>query len=267
MNRLLGGLVAALAILLLAVAPVAAGGWASVTPDEGAATAEPIAGEPVELGFTVLQHAETAASWVTATVVLSNALTGAQLTEPARATDQSGHFLATVRVPEAGVWTWRVELAELETDDEAFSLPVRTADGRLPSVDVGTAVGLVEQAKRDVRAELRAEYASRLDALQQQADVARTTTSSLGKRVATEAAARETLQARVDSLAGSTTSGGLPIIGVVTIAVLAAAVTAFGMLLLARPSRVTPIAPVPGVAAERGEPSAEPVPAGFATTR
>jgi hypothetical protein len=264
MNRLLGGLVAVLAILLLAVAPVAAGGWASITPDEGSATAEPVAGEPVDLGFTVLQHDQVAAPWVTASVVLSNALTGAELTEPARATDESGHFLATVNVPEAGVWTWRVQLAELETDDEAFSLPVRTADGRLPTVDVATVVGLVERARRDIRAEVQANYAARLDALQQRADVARTTASSMAKRVADEVAARESLQARVDSLAGATGSGGLPVIGVVTIAVLAAAGTAFAMLLLARPTRVTPI---PAVAAEQGEPAGEPAPAGFATTR
>jgi hypothetical protein len=264
MNRLLGGLVAAVAILLLAVVPVAAGGWSSITPDEGSATAEPVVGEPVDLGFTVLQHAQTPAPWVSASVVLSNALTGAQLTEPARATDESGHFVATVNVPEAGVWTWRVQLAELETDDEAFSLPVRTADGRLPAVGVATAVGLVEQAKREIREELRTEYAGRLDALQQRADAARTTASSMAKRVAEEVAARESLQARVDGLPGGTESGGLPLIGVVTIAVLAAAVTAFAMLLLARPSRV---ASIPPVAPERGEAAGEPPAAGFATTR
>ena len=244
MKRLLAGLAAAFAIFVLAVAPVAAGSWASITPDEGAATAEPIAGEPVDLGFTVLQHGQTPAPWVTASVVLVNAATGERITSEATPTGQDGHFVATATPSAPGLWTWSVELVELDTDPAAVPLAVRQTDGTMPPIDPATVVALVEQAKADVRAELRGEYANRLESLQRAVDVAQTQATAAMKRVVAESETLAAVQGRVDSLStGAGTSAGsgadvlapTSLLAVACVAVLAAAITAFLMLRLGRP--------------------------------
>ena len=258
MQRLPGGVLAALVLLILAVAPVTAGGWASITPDDASAAAEPVAGEPVELGFTVLQHGETPAAWVSATVILVNAATGERITSQATSTGQDGHFVATVTPTDAGLWTWSVELAELATDPAAVPLGVRTAGGVLPPIDGATAVRLVEQAKADVRAELRGEYANRLESLQRAVDMADTQATAIGRRLAAETEARAALQERVDGLGGVAPAapGAMLLLAVACVAVLASAVTSFAMLRLARPGPITAPAPAgdppqPGLAPSR----------------
>ena len=66
-------------MLLLLSAPVLAGGWAEVRPDAAATTQPPREGQPIEIGFTVLQHGETPAGWVTPTVHLMDITSGTTL--------------------------------------------------------------------------------------------------------------------------------------------------------------------------------------------
>lgn len=247
MNRLLGALLAALAILLLAVTPVAAGGWATVTPDE--ASGEPVAGEPIDVGFTVLQHGQTPASWTTATVVATNAVTGASVRVTASSTGDDGHFTATLTVPEPGIWTWRVELGELENWSAPTALTVRAADGTLPAIDAATVVAIVEQSRAETRDELRAEYEGRLDDIEQQLTARRSEALALEARLDTAMRERDSLLQRIDGLEAGGASGAVSpasVLAVVLIAVLAAAVTAFAMLALGASSgarRVREISP------------------------
>ena len=62
-----------------------AGGWAEVRADATTTTQPPIEGQPIEIGFTVLQHGETPAGWVTPTVHFYHLGTGATIDAPATA--------------------------------------------------------------------------------------------------------------------------------------------------------------------------------------
>lgn len=108
-RRLLASIVGTIA--MLSIAPVAiGGGWATIVPD-GSVT--PIAGEPIEIGFTVMQHGQTPTSRVTPSIVVSDPTSSAGLVFPARQSGPTGHFVATITVAEAGNRTWTVTLPEL----------------------------------------------------------------------------------------------------------------------------------------------------------
>lgn len=134
MTRRLAATLAALAVPLLFVAPVLAGGWAEVRPDAAATTeTPPREGQPVEIGFTVLQHGETPAGWVTPTVHLLDVASGATLDVPASGQGPDGHFIATFTPPAAGFWSWTVSFPELAYDTIPVTLAIHAADGTAPA--------------------------------------------------------------------------------------------------------------------------------------
>lgn len=175
---------AALALLLTMAAPVLAGGWAEIVADP--ATEPPVAGEPVELGFTVLQHGKTPAPWETPTVHLRNAATGATLDVVATNDRSDGHFVATVTLPEAGYWTWQVTLKDLVTEQPFQALYVE--------------VGRLDEALSRERAR----------------------TDRLAGDVTALTADRDALAAAV---AATDEPSGVPLMALVTLALLAGAVT------------------------------------------
>ena len=135
MTRRLAATLAALALPLLFVAPVLAGGWAEVRPDAAATTEPPPReGQPLEIGFTILQHGETPAGWVTPTVHLVDVASGATLDVPAAGRGPDGHFIATFTPPAAGFWSWTVSFPELAYDTIPVMLAVHAADGTAPVV-------------------------------------------------------------------------------------------------------------------------------------
>jgi hypothetical protein len=103
-----------LSLIVATAPPAAAGGWATVEPDDAAAV-RPL-GIATELGFRVLQHGVTPASWVTATLVAVDATSGARLEMPMQAVGADGRFVVDVTFPEPGEWRWAVTLAELGSD-------------------------------------------------------------------------------------------------------------------------------------------------------
>jgi hypothetical protein len=181
------------------------------------------AGETDEFGFTVLQHGQTPAGWVKATVVFENGATGEALRVEAQPSGADGHFLATVRFPEAGYWSWRVELDQLDVQSQPRLLTVLTASGALPSLDPSSALALIEGAKADLRAEFSTAYASRIDRLEADLSAARAQVVGLERP-------RDALEAR---LAGGAT-GGLPVAAILAIAVLGGGVAGFVMAGLGR---------------------------------
>jgi hypothetical protein len=189
MNGRLRAFVAAgvLGLLVPALASGAAlaGGWATITPDEGSATVEPREGEPVVLGFTVLQHGETPAPWEHPTVIAVNATTGERLDVAATSTGPDGHFEATIAFPEAGVWSWRVELRDLIVDMPVTSVvPVLTADGRAPALDIATVGRIADQAATRVRDELGSVYGETMSTLERQAQISEANIAALQRLVA-----------------------------------------------------------------------------------
>ena len=92
---------AALASLAFAASALA-GGWATVTISDP--PAEPTAGSTTALDLTVLQHGVTPVSWLTITVVATNAETGATVAGQATATGATGHYTVSLTFPTEGSW-------------------------------------------------------------------------------------------------------------------------------------------------------------------
>ncbi len=154
MLRRIAALPAAVALLLLLVVPAMAGGWAEVRADATTTTEPPIEGQPIEIGFTVLQHGETPAGWVTPTVHFYHLGTGATIDAPATGSGPDGHFVATVRPDTAGYWGWTVTFPELLSDPTAVTIAVHHRDGTAPAFDPGAAVTAVAVARAGVRQEV-----------------------------------------------------------------------------------------------------------------
>jgi len=117
----------ALTLLLSLAVPVSAGGWAEIVADAQTKTEPPIEGQPIDIGFKVLQHGVTPAGWETATVHFTNASTGTTIDVVATNDRPDGHFVATATLPEAGSWTWRVTLKDLASEHGPVDLTVQAA--------------------------------------------------------------------------------------------------------------------------------------------
>jgi mono/diheme cytochrome c family protein len=121
-------------VLLLALvfaAPVFAGGWAVISLDE--LPTGVVAGEPVTVGFTVLQHGITPMSGLEPTVT-ATLLKDEQFTAFAKPDGKPGHYTATLVFPKEGEWRWSIQ---------AFSM-----DQLMPMLTVAPAVtGVVAQSE------------------------------------------------------------------------------------------------------------------------
>lgn len=98
------------AILLLAGAlflatPALAGGWAVITLDE--LPGEIVAGQPLEIGFTVRQHGVTPMGGLTP--IVSARYAGFTVTEQAEAQGETGHYVATLTFHQEGEWRWSIQ--------------------------------------------------------------------------------------------------------------------------------------------------------------
>ena len=243
MIRRLAATLAAIALLLALAAPALAGGWADIVAD--AQTVEPpVEGKPLVVGFRVLQHGETPAPWETATVHFTNTSTGKTMDVVATNDRADGHFTATATLPEAGYWSWQVTLQDLVSEHMPVTFAVYTAGGELPTYDPATTATAIAQAKKDVTcgAERRSSRArsQRLDSLLV-AQHART--DRLLAQTDKIVAERDELATRLAAAEGA---GGLPLIAVLTLAILAGATAGFAMSWLAgRPSPKVAVSPAP----------------------
>jgi hypothetical protein len=110
---------------------VAAGGWAEATLDK--AVQPPTAGEPFDVGLTLYQHGITPVNSGNA-VLIATGPDGRELSFAARRTGREAHWTATVTLPTAGEWKWRVALPnQLEVQPASF--------GTLQVVTPGISVG------------------------------------------------------------------------------------------------------------------------------
>lgn len=229
MVRRTAAALAAFALLLVLAVPVLAGGWADIVADGQTTTEPPVEGQPITLGFRVLQHGVTPAGWETATVHFTNASTGKTMDVVAKNDRGDGHFVATVQLPEAGFWSWHVTLQDLASDHLPIALTVRTAAGEMPGYDPATT------ASGQVLPEI-----SRLEAMILAEQVK---TDGLTAQMTTMTAERDALATR---LAEAESSGGLPILAVLTLAVLAGATAGFAMSWLAgRPGPTVKVSQTP----------------------
>lgn len=242
MIRRLAATLAAVALLLALAAPVLAGGWADIMAD--AQTVEPpVEGEPLVVGFRVLQHGETPAPWETATVHFTNTSTGKTIDVVATNDGEDGHFTATATLPEPGYWSWQVTLKDLQSDHMPVTFAVYTAGGKLPTYDPATTATAIAQAKKDVTAEISGQFSAeiaRLDsallAHQARIDQVRSQTDKI-------VAERDELATRLAAAEGT---DGLPLIAILALAALGGATAGFAMSWLAgRPSPKVMVSPAP----------------------
>lgn len=127
-------MLASLISLVFAV-PALAGGWAVITLDELPSSV--VAGEPVTIGFTVLQHGRTPMTGLTPTIT-ANLYKEQEFVVEAEPQGKPGHYSATVTFPKEGKWRWSIQ---------AF-----TMDQRMPMLTVAAPTVTAAEAP-DLKAE------------------------------------------------------------------------------------------------------------------
>lgn len=86
--------------------PVFAGGWAVITLDE--LPTGVVAGEPLTIGFTVLQHGKTPMTDLDPTII-ATLLKDEQFVVLAKPEGKPGHYSATITFPKEGDWQWSIQ--------------------------------------------------------------------------------------------------------------------------------------------------------------
>jgi len=95
-----------LLLVLSFAVPVFAGGWAVITLD--ALPTGVVAGEPLTIGFTVLQHGKTPMIGLDPTIT-ATLYKDEQLTFFAEPEGKPGHYTATLTFPKEGDWAWSIQ--------------------------------------------------------------------------------------------------------------------------------------------------------------
>lgn len=126
---------AALTLALMLALPAAAGGWASVSLQEGAPTED--GGSSV--GVTLLQHGVTPVDWGKVGITAVNASTGERLSFTGTPKLSDGQWTTWIELP-AGSWNLTVTHTELQVGtEEALSLTVGA-----PSTATGASTAAVQ---------------------------------------------------------------------------------------------------------------------------
>ena len=107
MRRIPIAALAAMATTLILAGSALAGGWANAIMDEPPSD-PPSAGEPITIGFTLLQHDVTPVNDPAPTVTIRNAATGEELSVTATQEGASGHWVAVITFPSEGTWQYSV---------------------------------------------------------------------------------------------------------------------------------------------------------------
>ena len=118
----------ALVVAILLAFPALAGGWAVITLDE--LPSNVVAGEPLTVGFIVLQHGVTPMTGLEPTVTAQLSSTE-KIVIDATPEGKLGHYVATLTFPKEGDWEWSIQ---------AF-----TMDQRMPTLTVSAPAASASQ--------------------------------------------------------------------------------------------------------------------------
>ena len=121
---LLGGLLGLVSVMM-AAAPVASKGPVTATLDE--MPPQPSAGEPVEIGFTLLMDGSHPVDWERPSITATNAATGETVEVQAAPEGRPGHYVATLTFPSEGTWNWAIETREIMVETKLQPLAVAPA--------------------------------------------------------------------------------------------------------------------------------------------
>lgn len=91
--------------------PVFAGGWAVIVLDE--LPTDVVAGEPLTIGFTVLQHGRTPMDDLDPTVT-AKLSPGEKFVVKAEPGKKPGHYMATLIFPKEGNWNWSIQAFSMD---------------------------------------------------------------------------------------------------------------------------------------------------------
>lgn len=125
----------AVILTLLFTIPVLAGGWAVITLDE--LPTGVVAGQPITVGFTVLQHGRTPMSGIFPTVT-ANLNKETEFVVNAESDGKPGHYVATLTFPKEGEWRWSIQAFTMDQTMPMLSVaaPV-AASAEQPAVNAG----------------------------------------------------------------------------------------------------------------------------------
>ena len=123
----------ALALLLSVVLaiPAFAGGWAVITLDE--LPTGVVAGEPFNIGFTVLQHGKTPMDGLDPTITATSSNSESFVVH-AKPEGETGHYAATLTLPKEGSWNWSIQAFSMEQAMPMLSVaaPIAVPVGQQP---------------------------------------------------------------------------------------------------------------------------------------
>ena len=123
----------ALALLLSVVLaiPAFAGGWAIITLDE--LPTGVVAGEPFNIGFTVLQHGKTPMDGLDPTITATSSNSESFVVH-AKPEGETGHYAATLTLPKEGSWNWSIQAFSMEQAMPMLSVaaPIAVPVGQQP---------------------------------------------------------------------------------------------------------------------------------------
>ncbi len=125
----------ALLLSLVFVVPVFAGGWAVITLDGLPTNVR--AGEPLTIGFTVLQHGRTPMDGLYPTVT-ATLLKDTQFVVDAEPEGKPGHYVATLTFPKEGDWSWSIQAFTMDQAMPTLSVVAPAAGAAPPQPAVKT---------------------------------------------------------------------------------------------------------------------------------
>jgi hypothetical protein len=96
----------ALILALIFTLPVFAGGWAVIVLDE--LPTDVVAGKPLTVGFTVLQHGRTPMDGLEPKII-ANLYKEQEFVAIAKADGRPGHYTAALTFPKEGEWRWSIQ--------------------------------------------------------------------------------------------------------------------------------------------------------------
>jgi hypothetical protein len=133
-----------LAGAFLAAPSAGAGGWAVTTLD--AVPTDPVAGTPVDIGYTIRQHGVTPVE-LDGTAIVVHLVDGPAQRFVGRPDGVVGHYVATVTFPTGGMVRWGVEqgwfapqdLGTIQVRASGAAAAVDSASPTAAAVDAGSA--------------------------------------------------------------------------------------------------------------------------------
>jgi hypothetical protein len=114
----------ALFLALIWAVPVLAGGWAVITVDK--LPGEVVAGEPLNIGFTVRQHGRTLMAGLTPTITARLPGSTKAIIVDASAEGEIGHYTAQLTLPEPGAWDWSIQAFTMDQSMPPLTVIAKT---------------------------------------------------------------------------------------------------------------------------------------------